>query len=494
MYCTTGIWSFLMFRNRAARFARRALRVGVILVLALSATVLCSPELCSAANPVGASPAEALSASDPMPLAEMLGVRFIPGSASTLLMQRDGKTYLVDLSSQTIREKLPDSPAAAPTAAHLEPAHFSPPQPQPGAQIFGDKCAMCHGPEGRGGGPAKTPDFTNPAVQASLTESDAVKIIRQGKPGTAMPAWAGRLSDDEIRSVAAFVKSLGQGRKTGPGTVAAGAPQVAKFYTPADDYVFSLPTGRRLDRHGLYLNFTHRFPYTPAFSGPGNVNTLFGLDDFAIPSFGLRYGITDKLSVSAYRAPSIIDRPIEFGVAYSFLDERGGNPVNAAVRVSIDGQGNFAKNYTENLELMVSRTVTQRAQLYFVPTLSLQDRELRQKLGTLASSPPPPSQSPGYNTFSLGIGGAFNIRPTVALVTEVIPTLANGAQLGIHRPAYAFGIQKRVFRHAFTLGFSNSPGTIVAQRAGTRAAFLGQPSADTPSGLFIGFDLMRQIY
>ena len=190
---------------------------------------------------------------------------------------------------------------------------------------------------------------------------------------------------------------------------------------PADDYLFSLPTGRRLDRHGFYLNFTHRFVYTPAFSGTGGGDTLFGLDDFSISSFGLRFGVTDKLSVSAYRSPSLIDRPIELGVAYHFLDEHEGNPLNAAVRVSVDGQNDFSKNFTTNLEMILSRTVTRRAQLYLVPTLSLQDRELIQKPGSLASSPP---NLPGFNTFVLGAGGAFDIRPTVALVAEVFPTLA----------------------------------------------------------------------
>jgi hypothetical protein len=266
---------------------------------------------------------------------------------------------------------------------------------------------------------------------------------------------------------------------------------VDKAYTPADDYLFSLPTGRRVDRHSLYLNFTHRFVYTPAFSGKENGDTLLGLDDFSISSFGLRFGVTDKLSVSAYRSPSLIGRPIELGVADHLLDEHGGRPLNATVRASVDGQGDFAKNFTANLEMMLSRSVTRHAQMYFVPTVSLDDRELIGKPGSLASTPP---TLPGYNTFYLGIGGAVDIRPTVALVAEVFPTLVNGPELGIHRPAYAFGIQKRVLRHAFTLGFSNSPGTIVSQRAGTRASFLGEPSADTPSGLFIGFDLMRQIY
>ncbi len=179
------------------------------------------------------------------------------------------------------------------------------------------------------------------------------------------------------------------------------------------------------------------------------------------------------------------------GVAYHLLDEHDGNPLNASVRASVDGQNDFDKNFTTNFEMILSRTVTRRAQLYLVPTLSLQARELITKPGSLASIPP---NLPGFNTFSLGVGGALDIRPTVALVAEVFPTLANGPELGIHRPAYAFGIQKRVLRHAFTLGFSNSPGTVVSQRAGTRATFVGDPSADTPSGLFIGFDLMRQIY
>ncbi len=76
---------------------------------------------------------------------------------------------------------------------------------------------------------------------------------------------------------------------------------------------------------------------------------MIGLDDFAIPSFGLRYGVTSKLSVMAIRSPSIIGRPIELMAAYNFLDERHGNPINAAFRFSVDGQSDFQKNFSENL-------------------------------------------------------------------------------------------------------------------------------------------------
>jgi Membrane bound beta barrel domain (DUF5777) len=290
-----------------------------------------------------------------------------------------------------------------------------------------------------------------------------------------------------------------------PGT----APTEKKnnVYRPGDDYVFSVPTGRPPDRHGFYLNFTHRFPYEAAFTGSARGGTLIGLDDFAIPSFGLRYGLTSKISVMATRLPSIIGRQIELMAAYNFLDEHNGNLLNAAVRFSIDGQNDFEKNFAENFELIVSRSFGHRAQLYAAPTLSLHARPL---LGANSivnapidqpchAVPVPPVDRvigvrPCANTFSIGAALAVDIRPTVALVAEAIPTLVNGRDLGIHRPAYAFGIQKKIWRHAFTFGFTNGPSTIVSQRGGTRATFLGDPTADKPGGLFVGFDLNRQIF
>ncbi len=424
-------------------------------------------------------------------LERALGIRFIPGSSSTVLIERNGKTYLVDLAGQTIREQ--NSPASTSPQAtpHLAVANDPPQEAPAGSMIFAENCARCHGVAGKGDGAMKTPDFTDPAVQAALPEPTAIKMIRDGKPGTQMPAWQGKLSETEISAVASFVKSLEQPMGKPAGTAPGASVRMANIYDPADDYLYSLPTGRKLDRHGLYLNFTHRFVYTPAFSGTGSGDTLFGLDNFSISSFGLRFGLTDKFYVSAYRSPSLINRPIELGAAYHLWDEHSGNPFNATARFSVDGQNDFAENYTTNFELILSRSATRRAQFYLVPTLSLDERELTQKPGSLASAPP---KLPGYNTFSLGAGGIWDFRPTVGLLAEVIPTLANASELGIHRPAFAFGIQKRILRHAFTLGFSNSPGTIVSQRAGTRATFLDEPNSDTPKGLFIGFDLMRQIY
>lgn len=362
-------------------------------------------------------------ASSPDSTAAELGVTFVPGSNSKIILERNGKRYVVDAATHSVSESSEKT-----SAASEDP-------------------------------PAASSSVDKPQTQA------------QSQTQTGPPA------------------------------------ETPKVYEPGEDLVFSVPTGRRLDRHGFYINFTHRFPYSAAFSGVGRGGILLGLDDFSASSFGFRYGITSKLSVAAYRSPSIISRPIEFMVAYNLLDEHDGQPLNLAVRYSIDGQNNFQRNFTNNFELVMSRSVTHRAQFYLVPTVSIHNRPV---IGAIELTTPPaymPCSAPAAagllpaifarpcaNTFSLGIAAAVDVRPSVALVAEAIPTLANGGDLGIHRPAYSFGIQKKLWRHAFTFGFTNSVGTTVSQRAGTRATFLLDPAADKPSGMFVGFNLMRQVY
>jgi mono/diheme cytochrome c family protein len=416
-------------------------------------------------------------------LASALGIEFVEGSTSTVTVERGEKKYTVDLVARSIREVDPPSqPGTAGTTSSAD-----------GAAIFKKNCTPCHGPEGKGVAALKTPDFTDTKVQASLTDQRMLEIITNGKKDTMMPPWAGKLSDDEIRAVQSFVRSLGAPSaqpKSSENLAPVPSHEESKIYEPGDDLLFSLPTGRRLERHGVYANFTHRFAFDPAFSGTARGGALGGLDGFSLSSFGFRYGVTDKLSVSIYRSPTFIGRPIQMMAAYNFLDEHDGQPLNAAVRLSIEGENNFDRNFTENIEGVFSRSVTRRAQIYFVPTVSFNDHKLFSPNDYTSSSIP---LLPGYDAVSLGVGAAVDVRPTVALVAEVIPTVVNGRPLDIHRPAYSFGIQKKIWRHAFTFGFTTSPGTTVSQRAGTRASFLNDPTADKPGGLVIGFDLTRQI-
>lgn len=74
---------------------------------------------------------------------------------------------------------------------------------KPISQFFADTCGGCHGPN-RGGG-------TGPALLPNrLSEGDDFyfKTIKEGRPGTAMPAWSDvGLSDEEIWGLIGFMRS-----------------------------------------------------------------------------------------------------------------------------------------------------------------------------------------------------------------------------------------------------------------------------------------------
>ena len=82
------------------------------------------------------------------------------------------------------------------------------PAPDGGGDLFKQKCSMCHGVDGKGYSALKTPDFTDPKVQASLMDKEIKETIKNGKKGTAMPAFADRLSDEQIHSLVTYLRSL----------------------------------------------------------------------------------------------------------------------------------------------------------------------------------------------------------------------------------------------------------------------------------------------
>ncbi len=82
------------------------------------------------------------------------------------------------------------------------------PTPDDGGDLFKQKCSMCHGADGKGYSALKTPDFTDPKAQASLTDKEIVETIKNGKKGTAMPPFGDKLNDEQINSLLTFICSL----------------------------------------------------------------------------------------------------------------------------------------------------------------------------------------------------------------------------------------------------------------------------------------------
>lgn len=93
-------------------------------------------------------------------------------------------------------------------------AHASSPAvPERGRIIFEERCVSCHGREGRGDG-AQAP-FLSPrpgnlvsAATSAKTDQELLRIIANGKPRTAMPAWQGILNDEDQRHVLEYIRWL----------------------------------------------------------------------------------------------------------------------------------------------------------------------------------------------------------------------------------------------------------------------------------------------
>ena len=83
-----------------------------------------------------------------------------------------------------------------------------------GAALYGQKCAICHGKGGQGTAAWKAkgqPDFTDSKYQASVTDQQISNSIRDGK-GKYMPAFKGKLTDQQISSLVAQVRAFGKGK------------------------------------------------------------------------------------------------------------------------------------------------------------------------------------------------------------------------------------------------------------------------------------------
>jgi len=81
-----------------------------------------------------------------------------------------------------------------------------------GAQIFATNCAMCHGPQGHGDGPAGGSLDPRPKdlaeLQVKVGDDFLFWRIHEGKPGTSMVAWKGILSDEQIWQTVSFIRTL----------------------------------------------------------------------------------------------------------------------------------------------------------------------------------------------------------------------------------------------------------------------------------------------
>lgn len=83
--------------------------------------------------------------------------------------------------------------------------------PVNGKAVYEKNCAACHGPKGYGDGYTRlnppVADLASSTTQ-NKADTDLIKTIREGRPNTAMGSWRFVLSEQEIRDVVAYIRTL----------------------------------------------------------------------------------------------------------------------------------------------------------------------------------------------------------------------------------------------------------------------------------------------
>jgi mono/diheme cytochrome c family protein len=149
---------------------RDRILISLILLLVLMLTLSCTPN----PQPEGLTPVPTLA----------------PAATLTLIPSLEEPP---PTSGEPVASPQPEGEAEAPAG-----------DADNGATVFAQNCASCHGENAEGGAVGPT------LVSDELTAQDDDfyrQVILNGREGTAMPAWEGRLSTQEIEDVIAFVRS-----------------------------------------------------------------------------------------------------------------------------------------------------------------------------------------------------------------------------------------------------------------------------------------------
>lgn len=126
--------------------------------------------------------------------------------------------------SKKEEEKLPGDTGLAPGESVTDESEvsnmFDVARISNGAKLFQEKCAQCHGPEAQGHpdwqrarieGYTAAPPLNGTGTDIKLSRAQMMKIIRNGatrKGQPVMPAWVGRVSDQDIEDIITWYQAL----------------------------------------------------------------------------------------------------------------------------------------------------------------------------------------------------------------------------------------------------------------------------------------------
>ncbi len=133
------------------------------------------------------------------------------GVPGTLMAAWDGKLSDQEIAAVlTLLYRWPEVTATGVVFPEVEMTAFpsTPEMIADGQRLFNIACKSCHGMDGYG--TPMAPALNNQLFLTETPDAAIYQIIAGGVPGSLMPAWGSRLSDYDLQSLVAYLRSLEQ--------------------------------------------------------------------------------------------------------------------------------------------------------------------------------------------------------------------------------------------------------------------------------------------
>jgi hypothetical protein len=355
--------------------------------------------------------------------------------------------------------------------------------------IIKQNCSVsgCHSGKYPASGHNFEPDkFAATVVDAPSQEMPGLKIVDAAMPeksyllakikgeagivGKRMPANRDPLSEEQIRQIEDWIKSLATGPSgtdvlakptrpdrgpalNSPPVPGEGAGQASKpkgFSKPAfwGTRLVNLPTTTTLAKGDILFRISHRFQ-PPVSSG---WDSFYGFDGPAFILFSFGYGITDNLMVTVGRSKlyqewelnadwAVFEQGEESSLPFSATLHVGGNLVSQDEPRGAEWSGRF--RFAALLSLAYQ--LNDRLSFLLVPAFT-----------SNANFWEPSSEG----TFALGIGGRFRVFDDISLIAEWVPRLAGYKD---YYSGWGLGVEKKIGGHVFQVFVTDSIGLIASQ-------------------------------
>lgn len=247
---------------------------------------------------------------------------------------------------------------------------------------------------------------------------------------------------------------------------------------PMGDVFLSLPSPNVASQGTWEVKFTHRFNQSIDEGSFGDrAHDLFGLDTNADVTFGLGYAIRRDLQLSIARSNT--NDTFEAAAKWVFLQQAPSVPVSITLRGGADWrtEENLKDRSSFFAQAIVTKQFSRKAEIFALPTIASNAGRALDGDQSVAMF--------DY-AFNVPVGIAYMIRPSTAVVVELVPPnqdLADDADLG-----WSIGLKRNIGGHWFEVLLTNSQSTMVDQYV--TSTFQGAPLNN--GDIHLGFNIERR--